>query len=170
MNNSGHLRLGSEYAGQINDSNMMAMGPLDTGYGQFGSIKQYGESQRPANLDSVGGDGDDYSDHDSILKKRLVTQAEIDKYCKPQNLCIYNPDASGFKFKVIGLFGMPEIDLKSPSIYVTLATVIPPAGPFRMKPFNSMFASQLFSDIDFSKTMDDMQIYHHEEFVEVPGS
>lgn len=75
-----HLKLGSEKGGRIDDSNMLAMGPLDTGYGQFGSIAKYGESQ-PQMLNSQ--DEEEYSDHESILKKRLVTQAEIDKYCKP---------------------------------------------------------------------------------------
>ena len=28
-----HLKLGSEKGGRIDDSNMLAMGPLDTGYG-----------------------------------------------------------------------------------------------------------------------------------------
>lgn len=109
----------SEYGGKINDSNLMGLN--DSGYGQLGTVH--------AGLANDTQEG--ISDNDSLINKRFISQEEIDRYCKPQNLCIYNPEESGFKYKVMGLFGMPIIDPERPSVYITLATVIPPAGPYK---------------------------------------
>ena len=65
---------------------------------------------------------------------------------------------------------MPEIDPDNPSIYVTLASVIPPASPYKPKPHNSMFVSHLFADVNYNKTFDDVQIYDHDDWFGVPGS
>ena len=75
---------------------------------------------------------------------------DIERLCKPQNLIAYNPINSGFKYNVIGLFGIPEqIDPEKPCVYTVLASVIPPAAPYKLKPLGSMFGANFFSDIDF---------------------
>ena len=40
--------------------------------------------------------------------RQLVNMQEVEKYCKPQQLNVYNPEASGFKYEVLGLFGIPD--------------------------------------------------------------
>ena len=66
---------------------------------------------------------------------------------------MYRPAESGFEYKILGLFGMPEeIDPERPCIYTVLASVFPPGDPYKPKPKNSMFGANFFSDIDFARS------------------
>ena len=65
----GTLQVASERGGMINDSNIHGAGPLDSKYGQFGSIAKDDENTGPI----LDGDEVEYDGRDSILQKRLVT-------------------------------------------------------------------------------------------------
>ena len=89
---------------------------------------------------------------------------EIEKYCRPQHLTLYNPIDSGIKYNVMGLFGIPEaINPSKPCMYTVLASVFPPADPYKPKPANSMFGANFFTEIDFEKSMLSSQFFKQEE-------
>ena len=78
---------------------------------------------------------------------------DLEKYCRPQVLALYNPIESGFKYNLIGLFNMPDaIDPRHPCVYTVLASIFPPAEPYKPKPYNTMMGASFFADIDFEKT------------------
>lgn len=89
----------------------------------------------------------------------VVNIEDIEKYCRPQHLCLYNPQDSGFKYNLIGLFGLPMMPEDQQVMYTVLVSVLPPAEPYKEKPFNSMFASHLFSDVDFEKSKNGCQLF-----------
>lgn len=96
----------------------------------------------------------------------------MERYCKPQNLSLYNPIDSGFKYNVIGLFGIPDqINPDEPCVYTVLASVFPPGEPYKQKPNNSMFGASYFADIDFDRSMFSTQLFKQEDndAVELPG-
>ena len=45
---------------------------------------------------------------DAKLQRKLISVHDLEKYCRPQQLALYNPVDSGFKYNVIGLFNMPD--------------------------------------------------------------
>ena len=94
----------------------------------------------------------------------------MERYCKPQNLCIYDPIESGFKYRVIGLFNIPEvIDPNFPCVYTVLASVFPPASPYKPKPNNSIFGANYFTEIDFDRSMNTTQLFRQDEDIELSG-
>ncbi len=95
---------------------------------------------------------------------------EVERFCKPQQLALYNPSDSGFKYNILGLFGIPDgIDPNAPCVYTVLASVFPPAEPYKSKPINSMFAANFFANIDFDRSMSTTQLFKQEEDVELSG-
>lgn len=91
------------------------------------------------------------SESPSKMQRRLVS--DIEKYCRPQQLSLYNPFDSGFKYNVLGLFNMPDVTNQGqPCIYTVLASLFPPAGPYKQKPYNTMLGANLFADVDFQRT------------------
>ena len=110
------------------------------------------------------------SESPSRLQRKLISIHDVERYCKPQNLSLYNFEESGFKYNVIGLFGIPdEIDPEQPCVYTVLSSVFPPAEPYKQKPFNSMFAANFFADIDFDRSMNQTQLFKQEDDVELAG-
>ena len=106
------------------------------------------------------------------LQRKLISIHDVERYCKPQNLSLYNPIDSGFKYNILGLFGIPdEINPDSPCVYTVLASVFPPAEPYKPKPVNSMFAANYFADIDFDRSMFATQLFKQDDndFVELSG-
>jgi len=43
------------------------------------------------------------------LQRKLISIHDVERYCKPQQLSLYNPIDSGFKYSLIGLFGIPDV-------------------------------------------------------------
>ena len=110
------------------------------------------------------------SESPSKLQRRLINIHDVERYCKPQQLCLYNALESGFKYNLIGLFDIPDvIDPSNPCVYSVLASVFPPAEPYKPKPYNTLFAANFFSEIDFDKSMNQMQLFKQEEDVELSG-
>ena len=71
----------------------------------------------------------------SKLNRRLYNIHEVERYCKPQYLTLYRPEQSGIKYNVMGLFGIPDgIDPLKPCVYTVLASIFPPANPYKPKP------------------------------------
>ena len=90
----------------------------------------------------------------NALQKKLVSIHDVEKYCKPQHLSPYNANTGGFRYNILGLFGIPEvIDPQKPCVYTVLSSVFPPGLPYKPKPSNSMFGANFFSDIDFERSM-----------------
>lgn len=70
----------------------------------------------------------------------------------------------------MGLFGIPEvIDPAKPCVYTVLASIFPPAEPYKPKPLGSMFGANYFANIDFEKSMHTSQFFKQEEDVELAG-
>ena len=68
----------------------------------------------------------------SQLQRKLINIHDVERFCKPQQLSVYNPVDSGFKYNIIGLFGIPEgIDPNQPCVYTVLASVFPPGEPYK---------------------------------------
>ena len=96
----------------------------------------------------------DSSVNPARIQRKVLSMQEIEKYCRPQHLIPYNPIDSGLKYNVIGLFGIPEaINPSKPCIYTVLASIFPPADPYKPKPANSMYGANYFAEIDFERSM-----------------
>ena len=61
------------------------------------------ESQKDANSEI-----DKNSIESVSVKRKLLGIHEVERYCRPHHLNLYNPVDSGFKYNVIGLFGIPD--------------------------------------------------------------
>lgn len=88
------------------------------------------------------------------MQSKLLSKKEIEQYCRPHHLALYNPNDSGLKYNVLGLFGIPAdgLDPEKPCIYTVLASVFPPANPYKPKPANSMFGANYFAEVDFERS------------------
>ena len=76
--------------------------------------------------------GDVYNRSTSQLQRQLINIHDVERFCKPQQLSVYNPVDSGLKYNIIGLFGIPErIDPDQPCVYTVLASVFPPGEPYK---------------------------------------
>jgi len=65
---------------------------------------------------------------------------------------------------------MPDaIDPRSPCVFTVLASLFPPAEPYKPKPYNTMLGANLFTDVDFSKTSSTSQFFVRNEDIEHPG-
>ena len=87
-------------------------------------------------------------------------------------MALYNPIDSGFKYNLIGLFGIPDtINPDEPCVYTVLASVFPPGEPYKTKPFGSLFGANYFADIDFDRSMFSTQLFRQgdEDYIELPG-
>ena len=112
----------------------------------------------------------DMSESPSKLARKLISIHDLEKYCKPQQLCLYNPVDSGFKYNIIGLFGMPDaIDPSAPCVYTVLSSLFPPAEPYKPKPYNTMLGANFFADIDFDRTSVNAQFFKQVDDVEHAG-
>jgi len=61
-----------------------------------------------------------------------VSIHDLERYCRPHQLSLYNPVDSGFKYNVLGLFDIPDaLDPARPCVYTVLASVFPPAEPYK---------------------------------------
>ena len=104
---------------------------------------------------------DAFSASPSRLQRKLINIHDVERFCRPQQLSIYNPVDSGCKYNLIGLFGIPEgIDPDRPVVYTVLASVFPPGDPYKPRPNNSMFGANYFSDIDFKRSMHTSQFFN----------
>lgn len=104
------------------------------------------------------------------LQRRLVRIHDVEQYCKPQSLSLYRPNDSGFRYNVLGLFGIPDaMNPEQPCVYTVLASVFPPGEPYKVKPNGSMFGANFFTDIDFERSMDQDQFFKQNEPVELSG-
>ena len=68
---------------------------------------------------------------------------------------------------MLGLVGLPET--KQNCIYLVLASVLPPADPYKTKPFKSLFGANIFSDVDMPKTTKRSQIFTKSEYHQYSG-
>ena len=83
---------------------------------------------------------------------------------------VYNHIDSGFKYNILGLFGIPdEIDPHAPCVYTVLASVFPPGDPYKTKPYNSMFGANFFANIDFDRSMHMTQLFRKDDDIELAG-
>ena len=65
---------------------------------------------------------------------------------------------------------MPDaIDPRHPCVYTVLASIFPPAEPYKPKPYNTMMGASFFADIDFEKTSANCQYFLRNEDVEHAG-
>ena len=103
------------------------------------------------------------------MRKRLP---DNDNALKPHHLLHYRPIASGLKYKVLGLFNLPEnLDASHPCVYTVLATVVPPGATYKSKPETSMLGAHYFSEFDFEKSRLSSQLFSREQRdVELAGS
>ena len=86
-------------------------------------------------------------------EERKRQQAELEKLCLPHNLVYYKPVSAGFKYSLIGLFGLPEnLDPQKPGIYTVLATAVPPGDALKPLESRTMTASCYFANVDFEKS------------------
>jgi len=68
----------------------------------------------------------------SRIQSQLININDVEKYCRPHNLSLYDPINSGFKYNVIGLFGIPDqISLTEPCVFAVLGSVFPPGEPYK---------------------------------------
>ena len=104
--------------------------------------------------------------------KRAHPVNDFEDLVKPHHLLHYRPIASGFKFKVLGLFNLPQnLDANHPCIYTVLATVIPPGSPYKDGVSRSMFGAHYFADIDFENSRLSDQYFSREvRDIEIPGA
>ena len=68
---------------------------------------------------------------------------------------MYNPEESSFGYNVLGLFNIPETHIQEQAdeyIYTVLASLFPPAEPYKQKPYNTMLGANLFADVDFERS------------------
>ena len=107
------------------------------------------------------------------VAKKMMSMEDLEKYCQPQQLSLYDADDSGFKYNIIGLFGIPQQEAALQTcVFTVLASVLPPGGPYKVGPNRTMFGAHIFADADFdkTKTVQNCQIFQEEQDVELPGS
>ena len=159
-------------AQEANNSSIIRHG---TDAGRKSPKKTRYDSTRPMNANKARQDveqqdtlsDDDFggmSDGVSKLQRKLVSVHDLERYCKPQQLSLYNPIDSGFKYNLIGLFGIPEeIDPLMPCVYTVVASVFPPGDPYKEKPYNTMFGANYFANIDFDRSMNNTQLFQRDD-------
>ena len=104
------------------------------------------------------------------LQRQLYNANEVQKYCKPQYLRLYRPDESGIRYKVLGLFDLPEeLDPQNPRIYTVLASVLPPGEPYKPKPTGTMFGANYFAEVDFERSRHVNQFFKKDIEAELVG-
>ena len=67
---------------------------------------QNDQNARYQRNDAVASDGQ--GQHTPESKQTKIRVEDVEKYCRPQQLCLYDPVLSGFKYTLIGLVGLPE--------------------------------------------------------------
>ena len=108
-------------------------------------------SEIPSSLRGGGDDLDNLTP--TQLQRRLEDIDNLERFCKPQHLSLYDPVNNGLKYSVIGLFGLPDpINKNEPCVYSILASVFPPGEPYKKKPAGSMFGASYFAEVDFERS------------------
>jgi len=65
---------------------------------------------------------------------------------------------------------MPDaINPNAPSMFTVLASVFPPAEPYKPKPYNTMLGANFFADIDFQRTSAIHQYFKTDDDIEHSG-
>ena len=125
---------------------------------------------------SKSGDFDDYNlftnsiNEVKSLQKKLVNIHNVEDLCQPQKLTAYNHLKSGFKYKIIGLFGIPDmLDAQHNCVYTVLASVFPPGEPYKPKPAQSMFGAEFIADVDFDRSFHKNQFFRQTEYFDLLG-
>lgn len=80
-------------------------------------------------------------------EKDEMTRTQINKFCRPQFL--HQIDDLGFSFNVVGVFGEPDLPEKD-CIYTCLASLCPPAEPYKPKGAASMLYAHHFFRLDWA--------------------
>ena len=103
---------------------------------KWNSVRQQSIKRAKAELDTEGMSQGSLGGVSNLspakLQRKLISIHDIERYCKPQQLTLYNPNDSGMKYSILGLFGIPDaINPEEPCVYTVLASVFPPAEPYK---------------------------------------